>query len=251
MGISLVPFVLNILGLYAETTYNYFPPIPTLILVFALVPTTLIGVIGGGRMLGKTIDPLNPVEKAFENLYTALTYTDPEPGKKYGPGVQEHIHKLMQSVSYQLSSKETPDVLLGKEIDQLVKTIRDNISKRLVPASRIGELSPDTMRQLAKMLGKPSIDDLRKLNSDLENTYTERKKEAIEILARVSRLFSGKRGEITRSLVFGFGTTIFASVVYAFLTQQDFSVFAKDNPAVILGGAFALTVGYLTYLTKA
>jgi hypothetical protein len=248
---SIFPFVFNVVLIYAGTVYKNFPPVVTLVLAFSLVITLLIALFRGGRILGRLVAPLDPVQRSFKNLYSALTYNDPEPGEKYGPQVQEAIHKLMQSVSYQLGDYDTPGILLGDEEDELIKNLRDNISKRLVPAARDGELSPDSMRQLAKLLAKPSIDKLRKLNSDIGSAYTEKKKESIEIVAQVARFFSGNRGEITRSLVFGFGVTLFSSAVYTILTQQDFAVFAKDNPAVILGGAFALTVGYLTYLTKA
>ncbi len=246
--IDIIPFALDVIAIYAEETYHYFPPIPTLLLTFGLVPFLLIALLYGGRNLGRIIDPLDPVEKAFENLYTALDYNDPEPGEKYGSRTQEHIHKLMKSVSYHLSEAETPDVLTLREVNDLVGKTRDLIYGRLVPASRTGELTPDIMRQLAKFLAKPSINGQRQLNSEIEHSYKEGEKEGIPIGDRISRFYKSRMGQIAQSLIFGFGVSVFASVIYAFLTSQDFFTFAKDNPAVVLGGAFGLTGVYLTYM---
>jgi hypothetical protein len=244
--LSPVPFVTF---LYFALAYKTSLNVLILIPAFGLIPALLFLLFYGGKMLGKIIDPLNPVEKAFENLYKALDYDEPAEGEKYDPVVQEHIHKLMQSVSYQLSQPISSEILLGDEFGDLIEKTESSIDNRLVPAARDGRLTPEMMKKLANIIGKPSIDDLRKLNAEIEKDYEEGK-EGVPISTRASQFFATKSGQIVQSLFFGFGLSFFSSAVYRFFIGQEFGTFFRDNPAVVLGGAFALTVGFLAFLSK-
>ena len=188
-------------------------------------------------MLGKIIYPLDPVEKAFQSLYTALTYKDPPKGQKYDPAVQEHIRTLMRKVSYELNQpNEVAETLLEEADDLLLDTI-GNIKNRLLPASSDGLLTPQTMRQLAKVLSDPTIDGLRKLNSDIETQY-DPEEEGVSFKIRASEFFQSQPGHIVQSLVFGFGFAFFTVYVFSVILQQSFvSVFAQDA-GFILGGIF-------------
>jgi hypothetical protein len=245
--IVFIPFTLAISGVYGPTFDKNFPT--TLFAISALVtfPALLFALVFGGKMLGRVIYPLDPVEKAFLSLYNTLSYKEPLEGKKYDPVVQDDIRSLMRNVSLQLNQpNEVAGILLEEADDLLLDTIY-NIKNRLLPASEVGLLTRKTMRQLAIVLADPTIDGLREFNNDVEAEYEEKEK-GIPWKTRGSEFFKSQPGHIVQSLVFGFGVTFFTVYAFSVLLQQSFGSVFTQYAGFILGGVFGLTASYLGYL---
>jgi hypothetical protein len=246
--VAISPFILAFLGIYGSTFNKNFPSWLVLISAFILVFGFPLLIFAGGRLLAKILFPLDPVENAFLNLYAALGYKDPPKGKKYEPAVQDEIGRLMRGVAFQLNQPREVVKVLLKDADTLLLDTIDNVRYRLLPASEEGKLTPQTMRQLAKTLAKPSIDGLRRLNTDVEKEYEELEEEGFPFRIRVTEFLRSQPGHIVQSLVFGFGIAFFTVFIFSVLLQESFTTVFAQYAGIILGGIFALTGGYIGYL---
>ena len=247
LGICVIPFVITILGIYAPTYIKDFPGFLFAASAFGIIPALLVALFFGGRNLGRIFFPLNPVEKAFQSLYKALRWKDPPEGEKYTSAVQEDIRKNLLDASYQFNQwGEVAEVMLdeaGGLLDDLILNIRN----RVVPAAKDGSLEPETMRQLAKVLAKPTIDKMRAINTEIESDY-DPEPEGEPFKARFREFFQSQPGHLIQAIVFGIGSGIFATFVFSVIAQQSFLNVLVQNIGAIIGGSLAVIGGFLGYL---
>jgi hypothetical protein len=245
--IAFIPFILAIAGVYGPSFDKSFPIELFLISALSTFPTLFFALFFGGKFLGRVIYPLDPVEKAFLSLYSALSYKEPLEGQRYDTVVQDDIRSLMRTVSYQLNQpKEIVGIML-EEADDLLLDALYNIKNRILPASENGSLTRKTMHQLAMVLADPTVDGLRSFNDDVEVEYEEKAKDT-PITTIISEFFRSQPGHIVQSLVFGFGVTFFTVYVFSVILQESFGSVFTQYAGYILGGIFALTAAFLGYL---
>jgi hypothetical protein len=245
--LCVLPFILFLSGILAYLYDKSFSAILFVISVIGIAPALLLALLGGGVNLGRVIWPLNPIEKAFLDLHTALGYREPLEGEKYDPTVQEDINRLIRSVANQLNQPSGVGRVLLEESDILLSDVIDDITDRIVPASKDGRLKPAMMRQIALWLSKPTIDGLRKLKTDIEADY-ESEEESVPWKVRFSEFFESQPGHIVQSVVFGLGMSLFGTFAISLLVGKSFQSILSDNAGFVLGGFFALTAGYIGYL---
>lgn len=201
------------------------------------VPSILIAIFSGMAWVPRLVYPLDPLDSAFEKVYKALPYVTQD--AKDQPETRL-VRRLLTGAVRDLGADSAREQL-AKEASDLLSGSLENLETFLVPAAREGTLKPETLKVLAGVLSSPSMDGLRKLNSHLETNYTPDTEHDISLRETYENFRKTRQGRIIESLAFGFGIVLFFSYLYSVATQQDFSVFAKEHPEVVLLGSFTLS----------
>lgn len=238
------PFAFSIIALSLTTGFGL-PGVIAVALVFILTASILILLLYGYRTVPKIINPVAPLDRAFEHLYTAISQYDDAPNFN-DPVVQQHVYNLLQSAYQNL---EEPPAMMEviEEAVELGDSTYDIIHYRLLPAAREGKISRQTVEKLTAILAAPTIDKLRAFNTEVTPAYEEKETGGIELGKRLSKMLRTKAGQLGSALGLGFAIIVTISVVYSVSVGIDVSTFFKDNPVLILGSGIALTVGLLAF----
>jgi len=110
----------------------------------------------------------------------------------------------------------------------------------VLPTVKDGAIKPEHLEDIALAVYETDTKMLEIVNEKIEKetSYTKKESDESEIVTLVKRFQENKYGNILFSLLLGYGLVLATSLIYVVLTQQDFIVFSKENPEIIiLGGA--------------
>lgn len=237
--VSCAPLVLSIAGLIASITWNFSDGI--LWSGLLLFISIFVVLFSGMAWIPRLFYPLDPLDAAFEKVYKAMPYVTPSDLQDTKELSERRlVRRLLTSALRKLDTSSAQDELLKEASDLRDKAFK-NFENFLLPAARDGTLKPETVRVLANVLSSPSMEGLETLNSHLEANYVADTKKEVSLREAYGNFRKTKLGRILESLVFGFGIVIPFSFIYAVATQQDFLLFAKMHPEVVLLGSFTLS----------
>jgi len=169
---NLVILVLSIAS-SASGIYLNFNSGLTVFFILALIGSIMISLIYIPSTLERISSPLSPMEKAFEVIYGALdkdwgaTTDEKREPSKDEIYLREHVHGILEKASKELG-QEGSEEALDEEISGLLDRTQTNIDSRLIPAIDSGRLSPETLTNLARVIGSPTYLSLQSINSQIE-----------------------------------------------------------------------------------
>jgi hypothetical protein len=241
-------------------TYYHSATLASDLLALAIVLALFGGIFSLG-IVSNIIDPLDSVDSAFSKFYEAIKFVEPMEASKESAttskssgdaaSVQRHIYKLLKSGVGKLKDSEgnAPEILL-EDANTILGNMINSLRKNLVPAARLGPVSSNTLESIARVLASPSLDGLKELTSEVQNSYKEVQVKGFSARAGLSKLRNTKLGQVMESLIYGYGIILVISLIYALTEGQDLATFYRNIAGYILGGGAALSVGLMSVLKR-
>jgi hypothetical protein len=203
----------------------------------SLINWIIVGLLYGLYISGHgCIHPLNPEERAFCEIYSAIELLEKSNNGLFLEETLNHLkkaYKLLRRVDLKYTSfyRET-----NFEVKRLVE-----IMKGTIHAAQNRELESGHLEQIASALIKPTLESIKSVNDQLWDKYHGKELQEFGLKYHVSKFYATTLGKVTVSLVFGYGLIILISLIYCLVVGIDFILFSKENPSIIIMGGAILS----------
>jgi len=207
-----------------------------------LITFGIVFFVLGGMILFNSIqgllNPLTRESSAFKKIAEGIGILE----KSDDPIAYEEAYRCLKKANQileNLEEKALSDFSWYEGINQELKRFVENSELIILPAAKNSSIRKDDLEDVAvAFLGK-DLSGLNAVNDILEKAYQKQKPPptAKEWFTRVFR--ETLAGRVLYCLALSYAIVLLVCLIYAAATGQDFVVFARDNPDVIvLGGVF-------------
>jgi hypothetical protein len=200
----------------------------------------IVALIGGIYVLdgiGALYQPLKPEFHAFQKFARAIGILE----KSKEDIAYEEAFRCLNKAHQTLKSVELNELGWYDWSNEVYKQFLDNLKLIILPAVVEGPIKIEHLEDIALALYVTDPIILNTINDKVESEPTYKKRVARErkIVSFVKKFRESTYGRILGSLVLGYGLVLLISLIYVIGTQQDFMVFARENPEIIVLGGLA------------
>lgn len=221
---------------------------PQLIL-FLVVDIGII--IFGGIYIGGTIQvlyqPLKLEFHAFQKFAQAIQTLE----KSNEPIAYEEAYRFLKHAHKILNKIELGNLEWYNEINETLDQFRENLQLIVLPAVANSNIKKEHLEEIALAVYSTNLPQIEAVNKTLESEPSYKKSKPpprrIEVFTRIFR--ESLIGKLLYSLALGYGLVLILCLIYVFATQQDFMIFARENPEIVVLGGLGIS-GMTFWKTK-
>jgi hypothetical protein len=125
--------------------------------------------------------------------------------------------------------------------NEVFKKFLNNLRLIVLPAIDKKTIKIEHLEEIAIAIYETDTMLLNSINKKIEKEpdYKESIIRIGEKISVIKKLKESKYGRVLSSLFFGYGLVLVISLIYVFGTQQDFTIFARENPEILVLGGLA------------
>lgn len=229
----------NILTIVILAIVFYLIPyfFPQLSQIFALFVVT--AVLGGMYILFQAIpslyQPFRSELYAFKKIVRAIETLE----KSSEPIAYEEAHRFLKHALKILKEIELDNLDWYDEINQTLNRFLENLQLILLPAIAKSNIKKEHSEEIALALYSENPSKIQAVNKTLESepSYKKAKPQPRKIEMFTKKFRESTIGKLLYSLALGYGLVLIVCIIYVVATAQDFMIFARENPEiVVLGG---------------
>lgn len=212
-----------------------FPQLPQAL--FAI--DAIIGLFGGLYVVFEAIPTLyHPLESAyyaFKDIIKAieiLEKSDEAIAYEEAYRCVKHASKILHTRILKLDEFEWFDRVI-----KILQQFHENLELIVLPAISNASIKKEDLEEIALAVYSVNPSEIEVVNKKLEKSYekSEPPPRKVEIIKGI--FLESVIGKLLYSLALGYGLVLGISLVYVVATSQDFVIFARENPeVVVLGG---------------
>lgn len=224
---------------------SYYPPLSSLLGI-----GLLIIFLGGGYILLVIPDLYQPLRRefyAFKKIVRAIEILNKSKETiAYEEAYQclRHAHKILKKIDLDNLGWYT-------KINQTLIRFLENLQLIVLPAIANHSIKKEQLEEIAVALLSIDTSNIEAVNKMLETEPSYKKTKPSPPMTEVltKKLRESIVGKLLFSLALGYGLVLLACLIYVVLTQQDFMIFAKDNPEIVILGGLGIS-GITFWKTK-
>ncbi len=224
-----------VLSSYLGYSYQGYPYRSEIVALFFAGDYTTI-LIGGAFLIiiiRKLVNPLSQSQRAFQKIVNAIQTLDKSQERIAYEDAYLSLKGALKNLE-KLSSFLTGLTWyagINKEINQFI----EDIKLIVLPLTLDSTIKKADLEDVALALYSKNADELNKVSTALEEKYHKSEPPAKQ--ETMWHEFSQTRlGRLAISLCLGYALILVLSAFYVFFTQQNFVVFARGNPDIIIVG---------------
>jgi len=241
----------NILVIAILATIFYLIPYFYPQLILLLVVEAFIGIIGGFYVgfyaISALYQPLSLRFHAFRRIARAIQTLE----KSTEPIAYEEAYRCLKHGHKILTTMELGSLEWYSKINETLDRFLDNLESIVLPAVASSSIKIEHLEEIALALYGVNLSEIEEVNRVLESEASYKASKPpprkTEIFAR--KLRESTIGKLLYSLGLGYGFVLVLCVIYVFATQQDFMIFARENPEIVVLGGLGIS-GMAFWKTK-
>lgn len=232
----------NILIVFSLIAVFFFIPYfyPQLSQLFVI--DALIGLFGGMYVflnaIPKLYQPLRKEHQAFIKIAKAIEILE----KSNEPIAYEEAYRYVKEAYGILRGVElTKYVEWYREVNETFRQFLDNLKFVVLPAISKSNIKKEDLEAVALAVYETNPSEIKAVNHKLEKSYRKfgPPPKKVEMLKKIMR--ESLIGNILGSLALGYTVVILISLIYVVATQQDFMIFLKERPDIVILGGLILS----------
>jgi len=207
--------------------------------ILAIIPCGFLFAI----YLDLFFNPLLTHQHAFQKVAQAIEILE----KSNAPIAYEEAHRNLEKTLNKLKSIKLIDRIWYNKTNETIKSFLENLEFLVLPALSASNMKTEHLEEIALAIININPEKIKAINETLESDVSYKKltpppkwTEAFKTRFRESKILKA-----LYSLVLGYGLILAICSVYVVATQQDFMVFARERPDIVVVGG--LIVSGLTF----
>ena len=224
------------LGTYLSSPYQGFA---IRLFTFFDLLTFIFGFLALLIIIPKLVNPLTLTHRAFQKIANAIQTLDKSQEKIAYEDAYHSLKGALKNLET-LSSTFLRDLTWYEGINKTINQFIEDFKLIVLPLTLDATFKKTDLEDVALALYSKNANELTKVSETLEEKY-HKKNEPIVPQETMWHEFSQTRtGRVVISLSLGYVLILVLSAVYVFATQQNFVVFVRGNPdIIIIGGLIA------------
>jgi hypothetical protein len=210
----------------------------TVALAFVLV-LTLGGLYVFFLLFPWLIQPLSTESYAFKHITKSIKILE----ESSTPEAFEEASKEIKAAGKLLRNANLYDRRWYVGVNGIIKRFSKNMQQIVYPTVCKLKIKIPDLEDIAIALARWDSTEIEKLNARLETepTYEKIEPPLQTSQAIINRLRENRLAKMGYSLVLGYALILAISGIYVVATGQDFLIFVRTNPAIVIGGGLGLS----------
>jgi len=161
----------------------------------------------------------------------------------------EEAYRCIKKAHETLKKIELYPDIWHTQVNEASERFLENIELIVLPATSTSSIKIEHLEEIALATISEGSLKIEEVNKSLESNYEKHKPQPkkIEIISRTLHESSAMKALF--SLTLGYGLILMICLIFVAFTQQDFKVFATENPEIIILGGFGFS-GITFWKTK-
>jgi len=210
----------------------YYPQFGFIWVIFVIV--FLFGGIYMLDLVDELYQPLKQEFRAFTKIVRAIEILE----KSKEPIAYEEAYRCLKKAYEILDFEITGLSEWYTKINETLERLRENLQLIVLPATANSKINVGHLEEFALALVSMDSKKIEAVNEILElaPNYEKIKPPPRKMEQFVKTFRESKVRNILYSLVFGYGFILIVCLIYVFFTQQDFMIFARERPEIVITG---------------
>jgi len=237
--------IIVILAIVFYVFWYYYPQLYFLRVV--LVFTVVLGGIGVFGSILLLLQPLAEEFHAFQKIARAIQILE----KSQEEIAYEEAYRCLKHAYKTLKGIKLDSLVWYKEANENLEGFLENLELIVLPAISTSNIKTEHLEEIALAVISEKPLKIEEVNKTLESESSYEKQKPpprkMEIFSRKFR--ESIIGKALISLALGYGLILIICVIYVVATEQNFMVFARERPDIVVLGGLGIT-GITFWKTK-
>lgn len=189
--------------------------------------------------------PLKEEFQAFQKIAKAIEILE----KSNEPIACEEAYRSLKRANKILKGIKLDSLVWYSETNETVKGFLENLELIVLPETITSTIVTEHLEDIALAVVSANPLKIEEVNKTLESNYKKHKPQPTKIDIFSRRFRESMIGKALISLALGYGLILLVCLIYVLATEQDFMVFVREKPDIVILGGLGIT-GITLWKTK-
>lgn len=195
---------------------------------------------GGLYVLNEVIPTLHKPLAIEDNTFKKIANIIQILEKSNEPIAYRESYRRFKDAHKTFTEEKLSRIKWYRETNEVLDQFRENLELIVLPAISDSSIKIEHLEEIALAIYHENPEGIKAINKTLESSYKKHPKPPRKIETYMRRFRESVIGKLLYSLALGYGVVLIICLIYVVATQQNFMIFARENPEiVVLGGLFA------------